>query len=182
MLKEMIVATAILIFLLLIFMPVRFCIDANFNFTDMTASVNLKVFLHTLVKENIFYGDGQICYKGTVDGQFQGDRNSRQNATDIAKCITIDSIFLFLQNDFSNQFFTNFVLQNTLINLLSQLVCTFSHCQFGVVCNSFSNIDSLQIVLKGNVSIAGLSSCFIKQEVQKCKQKFLKLSKAQSQI
>ena len=167
----MIVATAMLIFLLLIFTPIPFCVRLQYVFGQVVLYVWITVLRLSFADQKIFVDANGIGYSGTVDGYLRADKQSNQSGIDIAKSITLDSVLICLQNDLSNLKPNVMVVENAIISFVCPIVCTLSHCQFGCICNNFANISDLQICVKGSVSVAELSFCFIKQGVEKCKRK-----------
>ncbi len=170
----MIVATAMLIFLLLVFMPIHFEVRGRYIFTELSVQTQIKVFCLTLAKERVFVDAQGVGYQGTVDGYLQNDKDSQQDGVDIAKSITMHSVQLYFRNDLSKLNVNAMIFQNAILSVITQIVCCVSNCQFACLCNNFSNIDDLQFRVKGSVSVAELSFCFIKQGVRKCKHKLLK--------
>ena len=160
-----------LIFLLLIFMPIPFSVRLQYVFSQVVLYAWIKVLHLPFVQQKLFVDANGIGYTGTVDGYLQTDKQSNQNGIDIAKCITLDSVLIYLRNDLSNLNPNVMVAQNAIIGIVVPVVCSFTHCQFGCVCDNFANISDLQICLKGSISVAELSFCFIKQGVKKCKRK-----------
>ena len=163
-----------LIFLLLIFMPIRFELYGRYIFTELSIQTQIKVFAFTLAKERVLVDSQGVSYQGTVDGYLQSDKDSQQDGIDIAKSITLSSVLLYFRKDLSNLNVTTMVFQDAILATMAQTLCLVSNCQFACVCNNFSNVDDLQFLVKGSISVAELSFCFIKQGVRKCKHKLLK--------
>ena len=161
----MIVATAMLIFLLLIFMPIPFCIGGKLDFSQLVLQIEIKVVRLTFLKEKFFATENSISYQGTLNGDLQFSSQSN-GAKEIVKCLTLDSVLLHLRNDFANQNIDILVAQKAIITIVSQVVCMFTHCQFACICESFCDVDDLQFCVKGSISVAELSFCLIKQGVQ----------------
>lgn len=167
----MIVATAMLIFLLLIFTPIPFSVRLQYVFGQVVLYVWIKVFYLPFANQKFFVDANGVGYTGTVDGYLQTGKQSSQNGVDIVKCITLDSILIYLRNDLSNLTPSAMVAQNAIVSIVTPVVCSLTHCQFGCICNNFADISDLQICVKGSISVAELSFCFIKQGVEKCKHK-----------
>ena len=170
----MIVATAVLIFLLLIFTPIQFEIRGLCIFAELKAQIEIKVFCFQLAKEKLFVNSTGVGYQGTVDGYLHNDEESHKEGIDILKSITLHSAFLYFKKDLTNLNVNVMLLQNAILYTFSQIVCNLTHCQFACICDNFSNIDSLEFRIEGSVSVAELSSCFIKQGVRRCKHKLQK--------
>ena len=167
----MIVATAMLIFLLLVFTPIPLSVRLRYVFGQVAFNVWIKVFSLPFANQEVFVDSNGIGYRGTVQGYLQTDKQSNKGGIDIAKSITLDSVLIYLRNDLSNLNPGVMVVQNVLIGAVCPFVCSLTHCQFGCICDNFANISDLQICVKGSISVAELSFCFIKQGVEKCKRK-----------
>ena len=167
----MIVATAMLIFLLLIFTPIPLTVRLRYVFGQMVLNVWIKVFFLPFANQEVFVDGNGVGYKGTVQGYLQTDKQTNNSGIDIAKCITLDSVLIYLRNDLSNLNPSVMVAQSAFISSVCPAVCALTHCQFGCICDNFANISDLQICVKGSVSVAELSFCFIKQGVERCKRK-----------
>lgn len=170
----MIVATAMLIFLLLIFTPIPFVMRGRYIFGEVDVQIEVCVCGLLLAKERVFVNGNGVGYQGTVDGYLQTDEDSKQSGIDVAKSICLHKVLLCLRQDFSKLNVNLFVLQNAIFLLLSQIVCGFTNCQFACVSNNFSDVSDFQIFAKATISVAELSFCFIKQGVRKCKHKLQK--------
>lgn len=170
----MIVATAMLIFLLLIFVPIPFEMRGRYIFGEVDVQIEMDVCGLLLAKERVFVNYNGVGYQGTVDGYLQADENSKQSGIDVAKSICLRQVLLCFRQDFSKLNVNFLVVQNAIFSALSQIICGFSSCQFVSVANNFSDIDDFQILAKASVSVAELSFCFIKQGVRECKHKLQK--------
>ncbi len=136
--------------------------------------MQINVMRLSLAKERVFVNAQGVGYAGTVDGYFDSDADTKRNGRDIANSLTLDSVAICLQKDFSNLNLNAMVLQNVILSFISLIVCSKSHCQFACICDNFSNADGVQLSVCGRVSVAELSFCFVKQGVRKCKHKFRK--------
>ena len=171
----MVVVTAILIFLLLIFAPIPFVLSGRYILLDKFVQVQIDVFGLNLASESIFVGKQGIGYKGTVDGYFKYDDEEKQSGVDIANSICMHSILLFFRSNFANLDVRLFAFQHALLGIASAVFCSFCNCQFACLYDNFSFVDDFQFSVKASVSVAELSFCFIKQGVRKCKLKLQKL-------
>lgn len=170
----MIVATAMLIFLLLIFAPIPFVMHGRYIFGEVDVQIEVCVCGLLLAKERVFVNGNGVGYQGTVDGYLQTDEDSKQSGIDVAKSICLHKVLLCLRQDFSKLNVNLFVLQNAIFSAFSQIVCGFTNCQFACISNNFSDVSDFQIFANATISVAELSFCFIKQGVRKCKHKLQK--------
>lgn len=164
----MIVATAMLIFLLLVFMPIHFEVSGRYLFADVKLQTKIKVYGLLLAEEQLFVSYQGIGYQGTVDGYLQPSDDAKQDGIDFTKGITLHSILLIFRSDMANLKIGWFAFQNVMLSIVSQIVCSFCQTQFACVCNNFSNVDDVRFKVKASISLAELSFCFIKQGVRKC--------------
>lgn len=170
----MIVATAMLIFLLLIFMPIPFAVHGRYIFGNVDVQVAIDVCGLILAKERVFVDGNGVGYQGTVDGYLQTNENVKQSGMDVAKSICLHRVLIYLRQDLSKLNINLFVFQTAVFSIISQIVCGATDCQFACISNNFSDVGDFQIFAKASVSVAELSFFFIKQGVRECKHKFLK--------
>ena len=170
----MIVATAMLIFMLLLFMPIHFVVRGQYVFRDVNIKTKIQVCGLLLAEERLSVATNGVAYVGTVDGYLQPNDNAKREGIDFAKSITLHSILLNFRSDIANLNIGWFAFQNAMLSVASQIVCSFCQFQFACVCNNFSNIDDVRFKVKASISLAELSFCFIKQGVRKCIHKLQK--------
>lgn len=162
----MIVCTATLLFILLIFTPIRIKIDAKiFPATlraDMQATVlGIKVFDETarLCGKNI------IC-NGTVETELDITQLNKGGEANLIKCITVDKIFVSLQNNLSNVSAQAILAENIICTLITGVACGITNCQIAsnvLVCSGESRA-CFQVAV--SVNVAELSFFLLKQGVQ----------------
>lgn len=163
-----------LIFALMFFAPIPFKVHFNLDLSQLVVRINIKVFGLTFANEQLFVSEEGLQYRGTVDGYLPRDKNSSQLSKALLQSVTVDSFLVYLRHDLSNLNVYLMLAQNAILSMISQLVCLLSSCQFLCICNNFASQNNLQVNVKASISVAELSSCFIKQGVQKCKHKLAK--------
>ena len=162
----MIVCTATLIFLLLIFAPIRVVLDAQVYPKRFSAEVQAKACRVTVFNEQIALKGKYLVCDGTVQTKINITQIDRKNGIDLLKCLTFDRVFVSLQNNLSFVSSKIIVAENALTAIATSLACGFTHCQVAsevVACLDESRI-CLQIAV--SFSVAELSFCLIKQGVR----------------
>lgn len=162
----MIVCTAALIFLLLIFAPFRIKLDAQIYLQRLTANVQARVYVFTVLEEEICLKGKYIVCDGTVQTEINITQIDRKNGIDLLKSLTFDRIFVSLQNNLSVVSSQLLLAENAFAALATNLACSFTHCQVAsevIACVNESRV-CLQIAV--STSVAELSFCLIKQGVR----------------
>ena len=178
----MIVCTAALIFLLLIFAPLRVNLDAQIYLQRLSAKVQAKAYVFTALKEEFALRGKYLVCDGTVQTKINIAQIDRKNGIDLLKCLTFDKVFVSLQNNLSFVSSQIIVAENALTAITTSLARSITHCQVAsevVACLNESRI-CLQIAV--STSVAELSFCLIKQGVRLWMLKLAKSLKRQSQI
>lgn len=176
----MIVCTATLIFLLLIFAPFRIKINAQIYPQRLAAKVQAKAYFITVLKEQFVLKGMYLVCDGTVQTEINIVKIDRKNGIDLLKCLTFDRIFVSLQNNLSVVSSQKILAENVITAIATNLACSFTHCQVAsevVACVNESRV-CLQIAV--STSVAELSFCLIIQGVRLWMLKLAKLSKRQS--
>ena len=162
----MIVCTAALIFLLLIFAPFRIRFDAQIYLQRLSAKVQAKAYGLTVLKEEIRLRGKYLVCDGTVQTDVNIAQIDSKNGIDLLKCLTFDRIFVSLQNNLSVVSSKMILAENALTAIATSLACGFTHCQVAsevVACTNESRV-CLQIAV--STSVAELSFSLLKQGVR----------------
>ncbi len=165
----MIVVTATLIFLLLIFAPIYLSADIRLYLKSLSASVGVKVGAVQVFCENIsLVGDTLQC-KGTVSTDVSLSSIDRQSGVDLLRCITVEKLVLSVCDNFYSFSAARLVSEEAILALATVTACNLFHCQIfcehvGTYCDSCLRLRTLI-----NLSVAELSFCLLKQGVRKWK-------------
>lgn len=162
----MIVCTATLIFLLLIFAPFRVKFDAQIYLQRLTAKIKAKAYCITVLNEAVKLRGKYLVCDGTVQTEVNITQIDRKNGIDLLKCLTFDRVLVSLQNNLSVVSSKIIVAENALTAIATGLACGFTHCQVAsevVACTNESKV-CLQIAV--STSVAELSFSLIKQGVR----------------
>ncbi len=164
----MIVFSAILIFSLLYFAPINFVVTLEYDFSQIFFDVSVKILRLDVVSEKIFVDKNGVGYSGTVDGRV-GAKNNLKNSGQIFKSIAFHKVIVALAKNFANTSPLVFVMEQFAFCNLCPVVCALTNCQVATFYNAFAQKSSLKIIANCSISIAELSFCLLKQEVQKWK-------------
>ena len=178
----MIVVTATLLFLLLFFAPMRFCVDVKLFLQDLSATVRVKTLAIKVFDEAFQLKGRYLNCDGTVTTDVDLTKIDKQTGIDFVKCITIDKICVTLSNNLLGVSMTAMLVENVLAALATATLCNLSHCQFytNVVATFEKSSTHVQSVV--TTSVAELSFCLLKQGVKLWKTRISeKSSKRQSQ-
>lgn len=178
----MIVCTATLLFVLLIFAPFRITIDAQIYLRRLTANVQAKVYNIPVFNENFVLNGVNLICDGTVQTKINLAQIDNKNGIDLLKCLTFDRIFVSLQNNLSLVSSKLLLAENALTAIITNIACVLTHCQVAsevVACLGESRVCTEIAV---STSVAELSFYLIKQGVRIWMLKSAKSSKRQSRI
>ena len=165
----MIVCTAILIFVLLIFMPITCKIDCEINLKDCNVHCNIYVFELRILKEVFCFEGKKLQCKGTVETQLDLSKTDKKLQVDLLKCITLRKVNLGFANNLSSVNIYSFMIQNLILKVATNAACAMSHCKiYSCVGSTLQNSKVLLNVVI-HISIAELSFSLLKQGARQWK-------------
>lgn len=165
----MIVVTAMLVFVMLIFAPIRLRIDVFLYLHKLSATIWAKSMAVRVFDENISLQGKYLHCEGTVATDVDLSKVNKKNGIDLMKCITVDKLCVSLQNNIISVSTFALALQNAVAALATATLCNLFHCQFYtqiVGCMDESKVHA-EVVASANV--AELSFCLLKQGVEQWK-------------
>lgn len=118
----MIVATILLIFMLLVFLPIRVRIDAKLFLPEFTAHVNAKLFFISAFDETFSLSGRYLQCEGTVDTDIDVSTVDK-NGIDIFKCVTVDKVCVSFCNNITSTSIYSLAFQNILVGALTEILC-----------------------------------------------------------
>ena len=178
----MIVCTATLIFLLLIFAPFRVLLNVQIYPQRLTVNVQAKAYVFTVFQEQIALKGKYLVCDGTVQTEIDITQIDRKNGIDLLKCLTFDRIFVSLQNNLSVVSSQKLLAENALTAIVTNLACSFTHCQVASEVIACLNESRVCLTIAVSTSVAELSFCLIKQGVRLWMLKLAKSLRRQSRI
>ena len=161
----MIVCTATLIFLLLVFAPFRVKLSAQMYLKRLSAEVQAKAYIFTVFDEVITVKGKYLICDGTVQTDINLTQIDSKNGLDLLKCLTFDKVFVSLQNNLSLVSSKTVLAENALTAIVTNVACVLTHCQVAsevVACLGESRVC---IDIAVSTSVAELSFCLLKQGV-----------------
>lgn len=178
----MIVVTATLLFLLLFFAPMRFCVDVVIFPQNLSATVRVKT-SSVLVFDEAFRLNGRyLNCDGSVSTDVDLTKIDKQAGIDLVKCVAIDKICVTFSNNMLGVSVTAMLVQNVLAALVTATWCNVSHCQFYTRVAATLQQSSTCVQTVVTTSVAELSFCLLRQGVKLWKTRISeKSSKRQSQ-
>ncbi len=165
----MIVVTATLLFVLLVFAPFYLRVDVSLYFKRLAADVNIGIGAVDVIKENVRIANGSICCNGTITTDVGLKNVDRKNGIELLKCITVDKIAVSVYNNFTESFTKRFAIQNSILALATATACNLFHCQLYSECLGTLNENRVRVRAAISFSVAELSFCLLKQGVRKWK-------------
>ena len=165
----MIVVTAMLLFVTLIFAPIRFCVDASVYPQKLAVEFNVKVGLLKVFDESIVLNGKILNCNGTVTTDVDLTTIDKKGGIDLLKCITLDKFCLSLQNNILNVSMYYVALQNVIMALVAATLCSLYHCQFYAQVIGTLDESRVQMQVAASTSVAELSFCLAKQGVRQWK-------------
>ena len=165
----MIVVTAMLIFVTLIFTPIRFRADLFFYLQRLSAALTVNIGTLTVFDENVALNGKYLQCKGTVTTEVDLTKFDRQGGIDLMKCITVDKLCVSLQNNILNVSMLSVATQNAIVALITASLCSMYHCQFYSQIVGTLNDSGVKMQVAASTSVAELSFCLAKQGVRQWK-------------
>ena len=172
----MIVVTAILVFVTLIFAPIRFSVNAFAYLQDLSATFYVKIGVLKVFDEQISLRGKCMHCEGTVTTDVDLSTVDSKSSVDLMKCITIDKLCVSLQNNVLNVSSFYIAMENALMALVTATFCNLYHCQlYTQVVGTFDK-SRIQLQTVASTSVAELSFSLIKQGVRQWKTRKLEKS------
>lgn len=162
----MIVCTAILLFTLLIFAPLKVRINLNVLFHKLTVKMQVKSYFVKVIDETVTLSGKYLICNGTVDTDLDVTQFDNKSGVNFAKCFTIDRVCLSLQNNVVNISAKVVLLENVLLGVATEVGRKLSHCQVYSEVKSCLGESMCVVQADVSVSIAELSFYLIKQGVK----------------
>ena len=165
----MIVVTAMLLFVTLIFAPIRFRVDVFAYLQKLAADFSACVGIFTVFDESVTLGGKYLHCSGTVSTDVDLTTVDKKDGIDLLKCITIDKLCVSLQNNILNVSMYYVALENAIMALVTATLCNLYHCQFYTQVVGTMNDSRVQMQIGASTSVAELSFCLLKQGVRQWK-------------
>ena len=165
----MIVITAMLIFVTLIFSPIHFRIDATAYLQRLAANFTVNVGALRVFDENVSLSGKYLQCNGTISTDVDMTTVDRKGGIDLLKCITVDKLCVSLQNNIFNVSMFYVALQNAIMALITATVCNMFHCQLYTQVVGTIEQSNVRMQVVASTSVAELSLCLAKQGVRRWK-------------
>ena len=165
----MIFVTALLIFVTLIFAPIRFYVDVNAYLQKLAANFKVRVGVLKVIGEQVCLSGKYLHCTGTISTDIDLTTIDRQGGVDLLKCITIDKLCMSLQNNILNVSMFYVALENAILALATATLCNSFHCQFYTQVVGTLDESKIQVHVAACTSVAEVSLCLAKQGVRQWK-------------
>lgn len=169
----MIVVTATLVFVALIFAPIRLKIDVFLYLQDLSATIWAKTLAVKVFDEDISLHGKYLHCEGTVATDVDLSKVNRKHGIDLLKCITVDKLCVSLQNDILSVSTFAVALQNAVMALATATLCNLYHCQFYTQVVGCLDKSKVHAQVFASANVAELSFCLLKQGVEQWKMRKL---------
>ncbi len=165
----MIVVTATLVFVTLIFAPIKVQIDMSLYPQDLCAHAKLKLGAIPILNEKFVLKSGALDCSGTISTRVELQKMDKKSGVDIVKCLTVDRVCVALYNNVATVSTLFVAIQNAILAIATEVICALSHCQlYSTLCLTQAQ-SRIVLRLVVSVSVAELSFCLLKQGVRKWK-------------
>lgn len=178
----MIVCTAALLFILLIFAPFKVKFNMQIYFQQLRANVQAKAYVFTVFKESFQLKGKYLLCDGTIQTSLDVTQIDRESGKDLLKCLTFDSFFVSLQNNLSIVSSKTILAENTIAAIATNLACKLSNCQIASEVKACLGESRVCVYIAVSTNVAELSFRLLKQGVKLWTRKLARLSKRRSQI
>ena len=165
----MIVVTAMLLFVTLIFAPIRLRVDVFAYLQRLSADFTVGVGALKVFDEHVALSGKYLRCNGTVTTDVDLTTVNRKNGIDLLKCITIDKLCVSLQNNILNVSMYYVALENAIVALVTSMLCNTFHCSFYSQVVGTMDESRVRMQVVASTSIAELSFCLAKQGVRQWK-------------
>ncbi|MCH5152960.1 MAG: hypothetical protein J1F68_03255 [Clostridiales bacterium] len=165
----MIVVTAMLLFVTLIFAPIRFRVDLFLYLQKLAAAFTVNVGVFRVFDEDVALHGKYLRCNGTISTDVDLTTVDRKNGIDLLKCVTIDKLCVSLQNNILNVSMFYVALQNAIMALVTATLCNLFHCQFYTQVEGTMEESKVQMQVVASTSVAELSFCLLKQGARQWK-------------
>ena len=165
----MIVVTAMLLFVTLIFAPIHFRVDLFLYLQKLAANFSINVGALRVFDENVSLRGKYLCCNGTVSTDVDLTTIDKQGGIDLLKCITVDKLCVSLQNNILNVSMYYVALENAIMALVTATLCNLFHCQFYTQVVGTLEESRVRMRVVASTSVAELSFCLLKQGARQWK-------------
>lgn len=166
-LSAMIVVTATLILLTLMFAPIYVRAEVTFKPSDLAANVKVRFGPIRVFDEQIVVKGKNLLCNGTVDADVDVTTLDGKSGVDLLKCVTVDKLFVTVSNNICNVSMLAIAVENAIIAFTVATVCNLLHCQVCAQCLPTSDVSQIKVRTLASFSVAELSFCLLKQGVRK---------------
>lgn len=165
----MIVVTAMLLFLLMVFAPIKFDADIYLHLQKLCADISAKVGVIRVFDEQLALMGKTLHCQGTISAELDIEEIRSKSNVDLLKCITVDRISLCLQNNIFDVSPMNIVVQNVVASIAMSTLCNMFHCQFYTQILGTLDDSKIHANIVASFSVAELSYCLAAQGVKSWK-------------
>ena len=166
---SMIVVTAMLLFVTLIFAPIRFRVNVFAYLQRLAACFAVNIGALRVFNEHVALNGKYVCCDGTIATDIDLTSIDRKNGIDLLKCITVDKFCVSLQNNILNVSMYYVALENAFAALITATLCNLFHCSFYSQVVGTLDESKVQVQVVASTSVAELSFCLLKQGVRRWK-------------
>lgn len=162
----MIVCTATLLFVLLVFAPIRIKINAQIYLKRLQADMQATVFGIKVFDETAKLRGKNIICSGTVQTEIDLTQIDTESGVNILNCITVDKVFVSFQNNLSYVSAQTILAENVICALATVVACGMTNCNVASNVLAYLGENRVCIKVAVSVNVAELSFCLLKQGVQ----------------
>ena len=162
----MIVVTATLVFMLLIFAPIRFRVNVAVYPQNFLAKVQVRTAAIKVFDEKLQVNGRYLHCEGTVSTDVDLVKMDKKTGIDFVKCITFDRVCVSLRNNLLGVSIFAMLIENVFSAIAMATLCNISHCQLYTQVVGTLDKSCALIEVVASTSVAELSFCLLKQGVK----------------
>lgn len=170
----MIVCAATLLFILLVFMPIRLNVLAEVYFSRLSANIRVKAFGIKVFNETISLKGKMLECSGTVETQIDLTQMEESKGKGLLQCVTFDSLYVCFQNNLSTVSTQIILAENFISAIATGIACGISNCQIASSVYACVGESKVCAQITASFNVAELSFCLLKQGVQSWMRKYRK--------
>ncbi len=167
-LTPMIVVTATLVFLLLVFAPIRLKMSVSLVYEQLSAHILVRLGVLRVFDESVRLEGGSLCCDGTIDAQVRLQSIDRQGGVELLRCVTFEKVYVSAYSDMARSVYGPLAV-NVIFAAATAVACSLCRCQVCTDCNGTTGKSRLEIRALISLSVAELSFCLLRQGVRKWK-------------
>lgn len=161
----MIVATATLIILLLVYFPIKIRVKIDVDTSRLSATIKVDTLKILFFSENVALQGAYLLCDGSVKTAVNLADIDKKHGVNLLKVFTLDRLCLSIRNNLSQVFVKTIIVENLLLATFLQALCNEFNVQLYAEVKATTQPTTIKSVIVASFSVAELSLCLLKQRV-----------------